>query len=251
MRDSFATPEEVMELRAIAEIGMANRSRLGGPTIMDVNTGYVKDGQGLVNIYQQDRKSPPIPRFTAEQFALYRRYVCAIERALSSQWSTRTIILTGDGRPGPDRTIEKIRLALMAEFNLDVLYFTAPTFITRLVGNASWSPTEIHDEYWHPHVDKDNTQHYDYSGLLYLSDYQDDFTGGLFAFLDKTSEHVVEPARGRLMMFTAGKENLHQVRKVESGARYVMSMWFSCDERKRFTNFLDGKMHRHFKRDDA
>ncbi|RLN70086.1 hypothetical protein BBJ28_00006463 [Nothophytophthora sp. Chile5] len=73
VRDNFVTPEEVVQLREIAEIGMANRSDLGGPTIMDVNTGYVKDSDGLVNIYQPDRTSPPIPRFTAEQFALYRR----------------------------------------------------------------------------------------------------------------------------------------------------------------------------------
>ncbi|RLN60516.1 hypothetical protein BBJ28_00008710 [Nothophytophthora sp. Chile5] len=146
--------------------------------------------------------------------------------------------------------IEKIRLALIDEFQLEVLYFSAPTFITRLVGNESWTPTEIHDEYWHPHVDKDNTEHYDYSGLLYLADYGVDFTGGLFAFIDEDSELVVEPARARLMMFTSSKENLHQVRKVESGARYVMSMWFSCDERKQFHNFLDGKMHQHFKRED-
>ncbi|TYZ57511.1 hypothetical protein PybrP1_004354 [[Pythium] brassicae (nom. inval.)] len=220
VRDGFVTPEEVAQLREIAEIGMANRSRLGGPTIMDVNTGFVKDGDGLVNIYQKDRSSPPVPRFTAEQFALYRS------------------------------VIERIRLALVEEFQLEFLYFTAPTFITRLVGNASWSPTEIHDEYWHPHVDKDNTQHYDYSGLVYLSDYGVEFTGGLFAFLDKGREQVVEPARGRLMMFTAGKENLHQVRQVATGERFVMSMWFSCDARKQFRNFLDGKMHQHFKRDE-
>ncbi|GLE11351.1 hypothetical protein PINS_up023731 [Pythium insidiosum] len=220
VRDGFVTPAEVAQLREIAEIGMANRSRLGGPTIMDINTGFVKDNNGLVNIYQSRRDAPPIPRFTAEQFDLYRR------------------------------TIEKIRLALVQEFGLKHLYFTAPTFITRIVGNASWEPAEIHDEYWHPHVDKDNTQHYDYSGLLYLSDYADEFTGGLFAFIDKTSEQVVEPARGRLMMFTSGKENLHQVRKVLTGTRYVMSMWFTCDERRRFTNFLDGKMHVHFKRED-
>jgi hypothetical protein len=167
--------------------------------------------------------------------------------------------------------IESIRLALMEEFQLEVLHFTAPTFITRIVGNSSWSPAEIHDEYWcvaavknprtpsgfsccascrHPHVDKDNTQHYDYSGLLYLADYEDDFTGGLFAFIDKETEQVVEPARGRLMMFTSGKENLHQVKQVESGTRYVMSMWFSCDSRKQFHNFLDGKMHQHFIRED-
>lgn len=80
VKDNFVTADEVAQLREIAEIGMANRSRLGGPTIMDVNTGFVKDGDGLVNIYQKDRNSPPIPRFTAEQFALYRRCCCCCER---------------------------------------------------------------------------------------------------------------------------------------------------------------------------
>lgn len=73
VKDNFVSPEEVVQLREIAETGMTNRSKLGGPTIMDVNTGYVKDGQGLVNIYQSDRNAPPTPRFTAEQFDLYRR----------------------------------------------------------------------------------------------------------------------------------------------------------------------------------
>lgn len=100
----------------------------------------------------------------------------------------------------------------------------------------------------HPHVDKENTRHYDYSGLLYLADYGEDFTGGLFSFIDNSTETVVEPARGRLIMFTAGSENLHVVRKVETGTRYVLSLWFSCDERKEFLNFLDEKMHKHFRR---
>lgn len=73
VKDKFVTPAEVDQLREIAEIGMANRSRLGGPTIMDLNTGFVKDSDGLVNIYQADRSAPPTPRFTEAQFALYRR----------------------------------------------------------------------------------------------------------------------------------------------------------------------------------
>jgi hypothetical protein len=112
------TPADVVALREIAEIGMANRSRLGGPTIMDANTGFVKDGDGLVNIYQSTKSAPPTPRFTKEQFALYRD------------------------------TIERIRVALMDEFQLEHLYFTAPTFITRIVGNDTWAPADLHDEYW-------------------------------------------------------------------------------------------------------
>lgn len=42
------------------------------------------------------------------------------------------------------------------------------------------SHVEIHDEYWHTHADMNNTAHYQYSGLLYLSTYLRDFTGGMF-----------------------------------------------------------------------
>lgn len=68
----------------------------------------------------------------------------------------------------------------------------------------------------HPHVDKDNTPHYDYSGLVYLSNYDQDFTGGLFTFIEaKTAEfNVIEPSEGRLLIFNAGRENLHQVSRV-------------------------------------
>ena len=34
--------------------------------------------------------------------------------------------------------VEKIRQTIMREFELTTLYFTAPTFLTRLVGNVSW-----------------------------------------------------------------------------------------------------------------
>ncbi|OQR80780.1 hypothetical protein ACHHYP_17207 [Achlya hypogyna] len=215
VRDAFISQEDVTALRGIADLGMKGRSMLGGPTIMDINTGFVKDADGLTNLY---RANPPT-RFSRAQYDLYKR------------------------------TIESIRHALMEEFELSTLYFTAPTFITRIIGNASWTAAEIHDEYWyvwHPHVDKNNTLHYDYSGLVYLSDYGIDFTGGLFAFIDANKNHTFEPARGRLMMFNSGMENLHQVRPVETGMRYVMSMWFTCDERKQFHNFLDGKMHERF-----
>ena len=39
------------------------------------------------------------------------------------------------------------------------------------VGNGEWKPHASHDVYWQPHVDKNNAQHYDYSGLLYLADH--------------------------------------------------------------------------------
>ena len=48
-------------------------------------------------------------------------------------------------------------------------------------------------------------------------------------------------SKGRLALFTSGPENLHGVRRVETGARYVMSMWFTCDGTKQLSNFVDGQ----------
>ena len=33
------------------------------------------------------------------------------------------------------------------------------------------------------------------------------------------------------------------MQKVETGVRYVMSMWFTCDPEKEFVSFMDGKVH--------
>lgn len=66
---------------------------------------------------------------------------------------------------------ERLKRRVEAVFDLKKLYFTAPTFITREAADLdnTWRPTTQHDEYWHPHVDKNNTDHYDYSALVYLS----------------------------------------------------------------------------------
>jgi hypothetical protein len=171
-------------------------------------------------------------------------------------------------------------------------------------------------------VDKNNTLHYDYSGLIYLSTEGIDFEGGALHFYDhqnldcskfvddddpgpcvaigKSFEKkllklfrnkfinlfiinttniyvlissyfsdvavfhvcsiwcfilkknkgkpklIVKPRRGRMIMFGSGRENPHRVTKVKSGKRYVLSFWFTCDKRKRFKTFLDGKVHQTF-----
>jgi hypothetical protein len=46
----------------------------------------------------------------------------------------------------------RIRAALQEAYGLSSLYFTAPTFITRIEGVDGWEPREVHDEYYHPHV---------------------------------------------------------------------------------------------------
>ena len=122
---------------------MSQRDRIGGPTILDINTGYIRDSQGLDNLFV---KSNDI--YSSEDFAHY------------------------------GRIIQKLKETVMETFELSVLHFTAPTFITRIDADMPWEPQGIHDEYWHPHADRNNTPHYHYSGLLYMSSYGEDFEGG-------------------------------------------------------------------------
>ena len=156
--DDFITAAETARLLAIAETGMASMTASGGATILDILSGYVRDSEGMGNLHEPSDYdaggAPLLSQLGEADYALYQD------------------------------VIERIRAQVMREFGLSTLYATAPTFITREVGSFNWEPASDHDEYWHPHVDKANTPHYDYSGLLYLSDYGIDFTGGLFGWHD-------------------------------------------------------------------
>ena len=77
-----------------------------------------------------------------------------------------------------------------------------------------------------PHVDQANVPGYDVSARLYLSAAGVDFTGGLDAFNDADADRLLEPKLGRLLAFPSGFENLHQVRPVVSGERFMLSIWF-------------------------
>ncbi|XP_069956825.1 2-oxoglutarate and iron-dependent oxygenase domain-containing protein 3 isoform X2 [Cherax quadricarinatus] len=92
-------------------------------------------------------------------------------------------------------------------------------------------PQTIHDEYWHPHVDKETYESFHYTSLLYLTDYRYHFDGGRFIFIDKDSNKTVEPRAGRVSAFTSGSENLHYVERVTNGTRYAITVSFTCDQR--------------------
>jgi len=220
--DDFLDEKGVTKLTNMANKAI-NAGRGGGgrpgPTIVDINSGFMRDDEGLVMIYEGAEGEA---LFTAEEYKFY-----------------------GD-------VIERIRRTVGAENGLDEGFpvFTAPTFITRIKYDADWRPRSMHDVYWLPHVDKNNTGHYDYSGLLYLSTHGSDFLGSMFEFVslsdEETAEQRVEPRRGRLVSFTAGNENPHRLNIIEGGTRFVLSFWFSCDREKEFRTFLDGKSHTSF-----
>ena len=122
--------------------------------------------------------------------------------------------------------IYKTRLLIMEHYSVPELYESG-SVVTRISGASEAAGSSALD-YACLHIDKANIGSYDYSALLYLADYGTDFTGGLFAFCDPDGvDRLVEPRKGRLVAFTSGAENLHQVRQVTGGTRHVLAMWFT------------------------
>ncbi|XP_042590786.1 2-oxoglutarate and iron-dependent oxygenase domain-containing protein 3-like [Cyprinus carpio] len=166
-------------------------------SILDLHSGALSMGKQFVNIYRYF-KNEIRDVFTEEDFELYRDVRSRIQKAITET------------------------------FGLDTkrMYLIKPTFFSRI---NSTSAKTTHDEYWHPHIDKETYGSFDYTSLLYLSDYGLEFGGGRFVFMDPSSNRTVEPRAGRLSFFSSGSENLHHVEKVTWGTRYAITLSFTCD----------------------
>lgn len=195
--DGVVTREEAQVLRRLAERGLALAGSEGGASILDLHSGALSMGKQFVNIY----------RYFGDQ--------------ISDVFSPKDFDLYRDVRG-------RIQAAIAETFGLDLrlLYLTKPTFFSRI--NNTEAKTQ-HDEYWHPHIDKVTYGSFDYTSLLYLSDYGSDFTGGRFVFIDQNGNRTVEPRAGRVSFFSSGSENLHRVEKVTWGTRYAITVSFTCD----------------------
>lgn len=195
--DMVITREEAEQIRRIAEKGLSLGGSDGGASILDLHSGALSVGKHFVNLYRYfGDKVQNI--FSEEDFQLYR-----------------------DVR-------QKVQLTIAKAFGIhaSLLYLTKPTFFSRI--NSTEAQT-AHDEYWHAHVDKVTYGSFDYTSLLYLSDYSEDFGGGRFVFMEEGSNKTVEPRAGRVSFFTSGSENLHRVEKVLWGTRYAITIAFTCN----------------------
>lgn len=198
--DSAVASEEASRLLNIAKRGLSHGGSNGGASILDLHSGALSMGEKFVNIYTYLKNDVLHNTFSTDDFKFY-----AVIK-------------------------NKVHKIIAKEFGIDdsKLYLTHPTFFSRIT-NAS-AKTQ-HDEYWHPHIDKIQYGSFDYTSLLYLSDYGNDFTGGRFIF-DDTKNLYVEPKKGRLSFFTSGSENPHHVEKVSTGVRYAITISFTCDPKK-------------------
>ncbi|XP_047465234.1 urotensin-2 receptor 2 isoform X1 [Mugil cephalus] len=195
--DGVVTREEAQVLRRLAERGLALAGSEGGASILDLHSGALSMGKQFVNIYRYFGEQIG-DVFTQEDFQLYRN------------------------------VRNRIQAVIAETFGLDpaLMYLTKPTFFSRI--NSTAAKTQ-HDEYWHPHIDKVTYGSFDYTSLLYLSDYGSDFSGGRFIFMDQNGNRTVEPRAGRVSFFSSGSENLHRVERVTWGTRYAITVSFTCD----------------------
>ncbi|KAJ8718578.1 hypothetical protein PYW08_002815 [Mythimna loreyi] len=194
--DKVISVREAEELLAIAKKGLKLGGSSGGASILDLHSGALSLGQHFINIYKHDNAKDI---FTEADFNIYRVVK------------------------------EKIKYAVAHHFGVkpNKIYLTHPTFFSEITSKKA---VTVHDEYWHPHVDKETYKSFHYTTLLYLGDYNIDFKGGRFVFVDEKFNRTVEPRKARVSMFTSGGENLHYVEKVSSGIRYAMTISFTCDK---------------------
>ena len=155
-------------------------------------------GEKFANVYALLKQQNKREYFSNAEFAIYKQVKDKIHKYIAKQFK---IPATG-------------------------LYLTSPTFFSKLTSNE---PLNIHDQYWHMHIDKKTYKSFHYTSLLYLNTYYDQFSGGRFVFVDKKANYTVEPKQNRVLVFTSGSENGHFVERVEKGVRYAITISFTCD----------------------
>ncbi|XP_004929738.2 2-oxoglutarate and iron-dependent oxygenase domain-containing protein 3 isoform X1 [Bombyx mori] len=194
--DKVITDKEVDELLMIAKKGLKYGGSSGGASILDLHSGALSMGQHFINFY---KRSEGKNVFTEKDFTTYKVVKNKIKYSIGHYFGV----------------------------NPEKIYLTHPTFFSEITSKEA---VTVHDEYWHPHVDKETYKSFHYTTLLYLTDYNIDFKGGRFVFIDEKYNRTIEPRKGRVSMFTSGKENLHYVEKVTSGTRYAVTISFTCDK---------------------
>jgi len=197
--DRLVSEEEAQALINIAEKGMALGGGAGGATIMDLHTWAISKGSQFADLRKLAQSNGAKELFTYEDLKLYRTIKNRIQTALEDKWKLK---------PG-------------------MLYLTKPTFFSRMTAKPA---SNMHDEYWHSHVDKDQYERFHYTTLLYLNTHSKDYKGGRLMFDTRRLNHTMEPKAGRVLMFTSGKENPHHVEKVTQGTRYAITIPFTCDK---------------------
>lgn len=197
--DSLITKTENQILVNLAKEVFKHGGSSGGASVLDLHSGALSQGEKFINVYSLPEAKEILSKESLVTYRLVK---------------------------------SKIKTAIAQRFDIDAnsLYLTHPTFFSRITNTTAKT---IHDEYWHPHVDKETYESFHYTSLLYLNDFGKDFNGGRFLFIDGVDKNktitTIEPKMGRVSAFTSGSENLHNVEKVTDGIRFAVTISFTCN----------------------
>jgi len=213
--DGLLAPREIEVLKRMAIEGTgALGGGAGGASILELSSSTVSSGEKFQSLFQLREAS--VKNDNNDNFRIMVERLYSKDN-LGVYYSAKT----------------KVATAIETAFGLedDVLSLAAPTFFSQL--SREPAKTE-NDEYWHSHIDSKQYPSFDYTALVYLNDYEEDFTGGRFFFETSSiagteEEAAVEPKAGRVSAFTSGAENPHRVEKVASSRRLAFTMGFTCN----------------------
>ncbi|XP_018397403.1 PREDICTED: 2-oxoglutarate and iron-dependent oxygenase domain-containing protein 3-like [Cyphomyrmex costatus] len=159
--DKLVSTTEADILLKVAKSGLYWSESDGGANIVLLYSGAFSKDQGFVNIYASEVKKI----FNSLDTAIYKVVETKIQHAVARNFG---------------RDINKV-------------YLNKLLFFSRMTNKSAKT---IDDEYWHPHVDKELYESLHYTVLLYLSDFNKDFEGGRFIFMDKNGVNTtVEPRK--------------------------------------------------------
>jgi predicted 2-oxoglutarate/Fe(II)-dependent dioxygenase YbiX len=125
-----------------------------------------------------------------------------------------------------------LKIAIRCKKEIETYFETGELFLESLFIACLW-PGDLHM----PHADNErkergkwvpnHTSQRDYSALIYLND---TFTGGQLVF--PGLRLVVVPKPGLLVAFPSNHDFIHKVRKVRSGRRYSVPIWFTSNSKE-------------------
>ena len=158
----FLSPVDSSLLLSLATSAFALTPGGSGPvSIVDMVSGALSHEDKFVNLFQLLKRNQCELPLAALQ--LYRSLTSQLAERLSSE-------LSGGGR----------------------LYLTRPSFFSRIRAAEAMS---AHDEYYHPHIDREQYGTFEATALIYLSDWGRDFDGGEFVFMDAAANRTGESNR--------------------------------------------------------
>lgn len=139
--------------------------------------------------------------------------------------------------------VRRAQTVLRERFGVDNLRFYRSNIISWIGPREAptsvplpWTPRSLHG-------DTNTDEMFIYTTILYLSQHGDDCVGGETGIADevRTSSPVrgaagvvsaglrVQPSIGRLLVFSSGVENMHEMLPVVKGKRVAVQMWFACE----------------------